>query len=43
MSWRIKSDDVLIEVGRLFGSKIGLQKLNFEVTNRAVEKDYHVS
>lgn len=31
MSWRIRPDEVLIEVGRLFGSKIGLQKLNYEV------------
>ncbi|XP_070492916.1 atrial natriuretic peptide receptor 1 isoform X2 [Chironomus tepperi] len=30
MTWRVKPDDVLIEVGRLFGSKIGLQKLNYE-------------
>jgi atrial natriuretic peptide receptor A len=31
MSWRIRPDEVLIEVGKLFGSKIGLQKLNYEV------------
>lgn len=32
MSWRVKSEDLLIEVGKLFGSKVGLQKLNYEVT-----------
>lgn len=32
MSWRVRPDEVLLEVGRLFGSKIGLQKLNFEVS-----------
>lgn len=31
MSWRVRPDDILLEVGRLFGSKMGLQKLNFEV------------
>ena len=31
MTWRVKPDEVLIEVGKLFGSKVGLQKLNFEV------------
>lgn len=31
MSWRIKPEEVLIEVGKLFGSKVGLQKLNYEV------------
>ena len=31
MSWRVRPDDVLLEVGRLYGSKIGLQKLNAEV------------
>lgn len=31
MSWRVRPDEVLLEVGRLFGSKMGLQKLNFEV------------
>lgn len=30
MSWRIRPDEILSEV-RLFGSKIGLQKLNLEV------------
>lgn len=30
MSWRIRPDELLIEVGRMFGSKIGLQKLNYE-------------
>ncbi|CAD7076674.1 unnamed protein product [Hermetia illucens] len=30
MSWRVKPDEILLEVGRLFGSKMGLQKLNFE-------------
>ncbi|KAL5289037.1 hypothetical protein ACFFRR_009314 [Megaselia abdita] len=30
MSWRVRPDDVLLEVGRLYGSKIGLQKLNAE-------------
>lgn len=32
MSWRVKPDEVLIEVGKVFGSKIGLQKLNYEVS-----------
>lgn len=31
MTWRVKPDEVLIEVGKLFGSKVGLQKLNYEV------------
>lgn len=31
MNWRIRPDEILLEVGRLFGSKMGLQKLNFEV------------
>ena len=30
MSWRIRPDELLIEVGKMFGSKIGLQKLNYE-------------
>ncbi|XP_055856918.1 atrial natriuretic peptide receptor 1 [Episyrphus balteatus] len=30
MSWRVRPDEVLLEVGRLFGSKVGLQKLNAE-------------
>nr|XP_029730687.1 atrial natriuretic peptide receptor 1-like isoform X2 [Aedes albopictus] len=30
MSWRVRPEDVLLEVGRLFGSKMGLQKLNYE-------------
>lgn len=30
MSWRVRPDEVLLEVGRLFGSKMGLQKLNYE-------------
>lgn len=30
MSWRVRPDEVLLEVGRLFGSKMGLQKLNFD-------------
>lgn len=30
MSWRVRPDEVLLEVGRLFGSKTGLQKLNVE-------------
>lgn len=34
MAWRVKPDEVLIEVGKLFGSKIGLQKLNYEVRDR---------
>lgn len=37
MLWRIRPDDVLIEVGRLFGSKTGLQKLNYEVDLRLTE------
>lgn len=32
MSWRVRPDEILLEVGRLFGSKTGLQKLNFEVS-----------
>lgn len=31
MSWRVRPDEVLLEVGRLYGSKMGLQKLNVEV------------
>lgn len=31
MSWRVRADEVLLEVGRLYGSKMGLQKLNVEV------------
>lgn len=31
MAWRVKPEEVLIEVGKLFGSKVGLQKLNYEV------------
>lgn len=31
MSWRVRPDEVLLEIGRLFGSKMGLQKLNYEV------------
>lgn len=31
MSWRVRPDEVLLEVGRLHGSKVGLQKLNVEV------------
>lgn len=31
MSWRVRPDDILLEVGRVYGSKIGLQKLNAEV------------
>lgn len=34
MSWRVRPDDVLLEVGRLYGSKVGLQKLNAEVRNK---------
>lgn len=34
MSWRVRPDEILLEVGRLFGSKMGLQKLNFEVSAR---------
>lgn len=30
MSWRVRPDEVLLEVGKLFGSKMGLQKLNYE-------------
>ncbi|XP_055592109.1 atrial natriuretic peptide receptor 1 isoform X2 [Uranotaenia lowii] len=30
MSWRVRPDEVLLEVGKLFGSKTGLQKLNYE-------------
>lgn len=32
MAWRIRPDEILLEVGRLFGSKVGLQKLNYEVS-----------
>lgn len=31
MSWRVRPDEILLEVGRMYGSKVGLQKLNFEV------------
>ncbi len=31
MSWRVRPDEVLLEMGRLYGSKMGLQKLNVEV------------
>lgn len=31
MTWRIRPDEILLEVGRVFGSKMGLQKLNLEV------------
>lgn len=31
MSWRVRPEEILLEVGRLFGSKIGLQQLNVEV------------
>ncbi|XP_055376635.1 atrial natriuretic peptide receptor 1 isoform X2 [Condylostylus longicornis] len=30
MSWRVRPDDILLEVGRIYGSKYGLQKLNIE-------------
>lgn len=34
MSWRIRPDDILLEVSRLLGSKTGLQKMmNIEVAN----------
>lgn len=32
MDWRVKPEELLIEVGKLFGSKTGLQKLNYEVS-----------
>lgn len=35
MSWRVRPDEILLEVGRLFGSKMGLQKLNLEVSARS--------
>lgn len=41
MSWRVRPDEVLLEVGRLFGSKIGLQKLNFEVNIFAAPRSTH--
>lgn len=31
MSWRVRPEEILLEVGRMFGSKIGLQQLNVEV------------
>lgn len=34
MAWRVKPEEVLIEVGKLFGSKVGLQKLNYEVNGK---------
>uniref|UniRef100_A0A182TFP5 Receptor ligand binding region domain-containing protein n=1 Tax=Anopheles melas TaxID=34690 RepID=A0A182TFP5_9DIPT len=34
MSWRVRPDEVLLEVGKMFGSKMGLQKLNYEVSIR---------
>lgn len=30
MSWRIRPDEILLEVGRLFGSKMGLQKFTVD-------------
>ncbi|XP_035776449.1 atrial natriuretic peptide receptor 1-like isoform X2 [Anopheles albimanus] len=30
MAWRVRPDEVLLEVGKMFGSKMGLQKLNYE-------------
>jgi hypothetical protein len=43
MSWRVKPDEVFLEVGKLFGSKIGLQKLNYEVSPTLFRKieDFH--
>lgn len=32
MSWRVRSDDIILDFSRMFGSKMGLQKLNFEVS-----------
>lgn len=32
MSWRVRPEEILLEVGRLFGSKVGLQQLNVEVS-----------
>lgn len=43
MAWRVKPEEVLIEVGKLFGSKIGLQKLNYEVWDRNNGCDSHSS
>lgn len=40
MSWRVRPDEVLLEVGRLFGSRMGLQKLNFEVNWITEKKKY---
>lgn len=37
MSWRVRPDEVLLEVGRLYGSKMGLQKLNVEVYDRVLQ------
>lgn len=34
MAWRVRPDEVLLEVGKMFGSKMGLQKLNYEVRER---------
>lgn len=31
MSWRVRPEEILLEVGRLFGSKVGLQQLNVDV------------
>lgn len=28
MSWRVRPDEVLLEVGKPYGSKLGLQKIN---------------
>lgn len=33
MSWRVRPEEVLLEVGRVFGSKVKLQKLNVEVSH----------
>lgn len=43
MSWRVRPDEVLLEVGRLFGSKIGLQKLNFEVSGMSKRNHTHIA
>ena len=39
MSWRVRPDEVLLEVGKMFGSKMGLQKLNYEVSIRTMGRE----
>lgn len=38
MSWRVRPEEVLLEVGKTFSSRLGLQK-NSEVSARYLQKD----